>query len=67
MKINKENLLGFMNSAEQLEPMVGGKGTLIDIRIEEVSNDTDSEFDEVANIADNTSQDQSDSDNTEIA
>jgi len=67
MKINKENLLGFMNSAEQLEPMVGGKGTLIDIRIEEVSNDTDSEFDEVANIADNTSQDQSDSDNSEIA
>jgi len=33
MKINKENLLGFMNSAEQLEPMIGGKGTLIDIRI----------------------------------
>jgi len=67
MEINKENLLGFMNSAEQLKPMVGEKNTLIDIRIEEVSNDTDSEFDEVANIADNTSQDQSDSDNSEIA
>ena len=28
MELNKENLLGFINSAEQLEPMVGGKGQL---------------------------------------
>lgn len=71
-KIDKSKLLGFSNEAVSSIPMVGGKGTggendppggVFDERLV-LDTDTDSASD----IADNTSQDQSDSsDNSEIA
>ena len=45
MELNKENLLGFINSAEQLEHMVGGKGQIIQIEQQAgVGADTDMSF-----------------------
>ena len=66
MKIDKSKLLGFSNEAVSSIPMVGMKIEMPGLDEQLVVADTDT--DSASDIADNTSQDQSDSsDNSEIA
>ena len=66
MKIDKSKLLGFSNATMPSVPMVGMKIEMPRLDEQLVVADTDT--DSASDIADNTSQDQSDSsDNSEIA
>ena len=67
MKLNKDNLLGFINGAALQKPMIGGKNPQIEINdnILQADFQDDLDSDEMSNIADNTGQ--TDSDNSEIA
>tara|TARA_A100001015_G_C14373656_1_gene475223 strand:+ start:220 stop:495 length:276 start_codon:yes stop_codon:yes gene_type:complete len=65
-RIDKSKLLGFSNEAVSSIPMVGMKIEMPGLDEQLVVADTDT--DSASDIADNTSQDQSDSsDNSEIA
>ena len=73
MKINKSKLLGFDNGTERRQPMVGGKnqiqgqrGPAIQVE-QQVNVESETDTDLVNRIADNAGQEQSDTDNSNIA